>query len=265
MNYNKVQINEFKNKQIVSHPAIFVYGNKNDKINRLVNNLVEYLSKTPTRKIYFLTNETTTTFDTTIKTKICSDIVIIKKILTKQIELVELYKNNKKIVPHVIIIIGTNYDIVNDSFKELLMNGRHYHISVIIKNNKFLSAAPEYRFNMDYIFVSDEKNKLIQKRIWNNFFSHIPSILSFSKILELITTRETYLVYDNRNPSNSILENIFWHTVTKKVGTKNNIFIDGLKYIDGLFFNYHSAPASNVTIRKKRNNPFDTVNNIIEI
>lgn len=118
----------------------------------------------------------------------------------------------------------------NDNFKRIIMNGRHYNISMILLNNVSYNLRPELRDNMDYVFLDlNDKFKIIQyKRFYDQWFCIFSTFTDFLDYVNSLVDNKTsnqsrYLVsinfgIDNENPKLVIVDN--------DIDVGNNIGID---------------------------------------
>ena len=95
--------------------------------------------------------------------------------------------------------------------RELMFNGRHYGILLII-TAQFLGDLPTYfRSNVDYVVVGRTPGIQDRERLWKNFFGAIPTFHMFQSIMDSTTENYTTLVLDNTVQSNALTDCIFWY------------------------------------------------------
>ncbi len=99
----------------------------------------------------------------------------------------------------------------DESFKWLFLNGRHYHITVIITCQYMMAMPPDLRTNVDYIFACKENKKDNIERLYKYFFSIFDKYADFKKVFAECTNDFGCIVIDNVSRSNRIEEQIFWY------------------------------------------------------
>jgi len=84
-------------------------------------------------------------------------------------------------------------------FKEMLFNCRHYRLYVIIISSSHLRIPPEFRTQIDYVFLN--KETLIPdfnfEKIYSEYFSAFPDTESFVSCLNQIAAYDEIMVADN--------------------------------------------------------------------
>lgn len=95
--------------------------------------------------------------------------------------------------------------------RELMFNGRHYGILLVI-TAQFLGDLPTYfRSNVDYVITCRTPGIQDRERLWKNFFGAIPTFHMFQAIMDNTTEDYHTLVLDNTVQSNSLTDCIFWY------------------------------------------------------
>lgn len=106
--------------------------------------------------------------------------------------------------------------------RELMFNGRHYGITLII-TAQFLGDCPTYfRSNVDYIVVGRTPGVQDRERLYKNFFGLIPSFHAFQEVMNSCTEDYHVLILDNTVQSNKLSDCIFWYKApfrSETVGT----------------------------------------------
>lgn len=109
--------------------------------------------------------------------------------------------------------------------RELMFNGRHYGILLII-TAQFLGDLPTYfRSNVDYVITCRTPGIQDRERLWKNFFGAIPSFHMFQAIMDNTTEDYHALVLDNTVQSNALEDCIFWYKAPLRGPTSNNFLV----------------------------------------
>ncbi|XWV24922.1 A32-like packaging ATPase [Tupanvirus deep ocean] len=230
--------NKFGLEKMAKHPHLYILGNNESKLNNITESIVGHLCKTPTRKIYVITNKKDVSYETNVKVKICSDVdANIKKILLKQINAIKEFSTDEDVIRHAILVVDCDIDLQNiislDSINEVILNGRHYHLSFIIKSNKYLDFSPDVRLNFDYIYLAGY-DKSFNKKIWYNHLSMFPTLTMPSCLLKYTNSINRCMVVDNRKPSSSLFDKIYFYDVVDHSKHNQIMIEENFDYIDGL-------------------------------
>ena len=95
--------------------------------------------------------------------------------------------------------------------RQLMFNGRHYGICLII-TAQFMGDLPvAFRSNVDYVIVGRTPGIQDRERLWKNFFGAIPTFHMFNAIMDNTTEDYHFLVLDNTVQSNKLEDSIFWY------------------------------------------------------
>lgn len=93
--------------------------------------------------------------------------------------------------------------------RSILMNGRHWKISVYISLQYFLEVSPAFRANIDIIILL--KDNLHREKLYKTFFQMLPNFAMFNTIMDACTADYRALILDNSSNSTKINECIFWY------------------------------------------------------
>lgn len=75
----------------------------------------------------------------------------------------------------------------DSSLKKLFFNSRHHKKLFIISLQFHVGLAPEYRNQLDYVFLMPEENENIKKKFYEYYGTIFPSFDIFSKVFEYLT------------------------------------------------------------------------------
>lgn len=93
--------------------------------------------------------------------------------------------------------------------RQLLMNGRHWKISVYISLQYFLEVSPAFRANIDIIVLL--KDNLHREKLYKTFFQMLPNYGTFNQIMDACTSDYKALILDNSSHSTKISECLYWY------------------------------------------------------
>jgi hypothetical protein len=98
-----------------------------------------------------------------------------------------------------------------DAMRELFFNGRHYGITLILTFQYLMEIRPEYRTNVDFVFVCRENKKDNIEKLHKYFFGIFDKLPDFKKTLISCTTDYRAIVLENTCKSERIEDQVFWY------------------------------------------------------
>ena len=101
------------------------------------------------------------------------------------------------------------------SMREIFFNGRHYMITTILTFQYMMDLRPEFRTNIDYVFVCKENKKDNIDKLYKYFFGMFDKVADFKRVLNACTNDFGCLVLDNTNRSDKIQDSVFWYRAKK--------------------------------------------------
>lgn len=223
MNFNKLQILEFKLKQMSEHPAIVMIAKRASGKSWVTRDIIYFFRHLPCGAIIAPTDRLNSFYkfffpDLYIHYDITE--TIFTKIIGRQImikaECKERIKQGKKPISTSTIIVMD--DCLADKKKwekmqpitELLMNGRHYDITYILTMQTPLGIHPELRLNFDYIFLLKEDSGINLKKLHMNYASVFKTQSAFEQVFEKCTENFKSMVVNNRANTTNIQDKVFW-------------------------------------------------------
>lgn len=128
----------------------------------------------------------------------------------------------------------------NRYLREILMNGRHIGICLMLTTQYMMDVVKSTRVQYDYVFCLRMNAVDLIKNVHNNFGGIIYEFRNFLKIYYQLTHNNSALVIDNRTTSSKINKVIFWFKVPKDS--------DKLQFLLGSksYWKYHYANTKNL-------------------
>jgi len=220
-------LSEFDFTSLVANPSIMIY---NDKQSNLAKELVHYLYThnkisagiiiTPHKKI---SGKYSGLFsDDVIYNKL--DDELIERILNRQCRILEHnrkleIKNNSNLVVVLENCLvsdmssGVDRICLTPKLAELMFNGRHYNITLIIDTVVPLHLAPELRSNIDYFFLFNDDNINNMKKIYDMYAGMFPTVETFIKLSNMTAlTANRSMVIINRGVTRSMFDKVKHYT-----------------------------------------------------
>lgn len=121
--------------------------------------------------------------------------------------------------------------IIREKVMRLIFyNGRHLGLFTIMTSQYSLDLPPDFRSNVDYVFICRENIRANRERLWKAFAGIVPTFDQFNAIMDVVTQDYGCLVIDNTSKSNDISDCVFWYRAKPKVTFKMG---------SPAFWNYH--------------------------
>lgn len=221
-------VNKFNSDNMEKYPQICIVCNDVEKREDLVKSLTDTIVKNTNIKemIIFATKKTVHFYkeqypyaDIFLK----YDDIILEKLLDRA-------KNNflnTKVKYNTCVIFDSFYPDINARFNELkcladlLLNGRHYGISVIYAMSKPASISPEFRHNFDYVLLGAEHRRKRIRKTHDYYASMLPTYYYLQTLIDIITddnySDSRFLMILNKNSSYNIDDRIAYYSTKKSV------------------------------------------------
>ena len=223
-------LREFKMKWLLPNPSIAVIAKRGSGKSWVCRDLLRHLSdvhKIPGGIIISKTERVNPFYcqffpDLFIhyeySTELLEKVFYRQKFLSDKLE--ELKPKGKKFDPRIFLVmddcLGSKLDWLKDKpIAELFFHGRHYFITYIITMQAPLGITPEYRGNIDYIFLLADDFVSRQKKIYDHYAGMFPYFNAFKAVFTQATLDHHCLVIINRsNNSQDISKKVFWYKAT---------------------------------------------------
>lgn len=207
---NQLPIKEFSLNDMVTNPFIYILAGDelndqtdqprpSNKSREVITSLLNHFSNissiiiSPRNKDYYSDSFPTAKVYDDYSSTIITD-------LLKEQE--QKYKPNESYADQTILILDDCFwdiKLNNDAgIRRLFFNGRHYNITTIFSSKCGLSLKPEYRCNIDYVFLLENDCLINQNKIWNHFGGIFPTFKSFKLVFSEITKSCDAMVINNR-------------------------------------------------------------------
>lgn len=222
MNFNKLQINEFKLDSMVINPSIVMIAKRGSGKSFVTREIIYNYRHIPGGAVIAPTDRLNAFYkfffpDLYIHYDI--NTTMFKKILLRQRLMIEKENNKKKegkkIDPSGILVMDDCLSqkgtwAKDQGIMEILMNGRHYKLTYILTMQTPLGITPDLRLNFDYVFLLKEDSHVNKKKLYDNYASMFPTMASFEKVFAKCTEDYRTMVIDNRKPADNINEKVYW-------------------------------------------------------
>lgn len=101
---------------------------------------------------------------------------------------------------------------INDkNIGEIFYNGRHYNILFIICMQHPMGLPPNFRTNIDYVFIFHENTLNNRKKIYDHYAGIFPTFSMFCQVMEKCTEDYGCMVIDNVSKSSKIEDTVYWY------------------------------------------------------
>jgi hypothetical protein len=123
-------------------------------------------------------------------------------------------------VPSTAIIFGEELDQrdkTGPGFKNMIFNGKMYKYNVLLQQQTPI-LQPQYRQQIDYLFLSKETNSANLRKIYDQWVSQIFDTYNiFTRILNDCTRNYGFMVVDFRSRSYRLSERVFRYKVQANI------------------------------------------------
>lgn len=126
----------------------------------------------------------------------------------------QLKKNPNKLEEIVLILDDMMYDnkfMNNKVVRELFMNGRHWHITLIIAMHYIMDIKPALRSNVDLVITTKEHILDNVIKLYKCFFGIFKNHKIFYQVLTKTTMDYHVLVLDNSKTDPNVESTVFWY------------------------------------------------------
>jgi len=236
-----VPLREFDLKNMVENPSIVMIAKRGSGKSWVCRSILKYFKDIPGGVIISPTDRMSSFYgeffpELFIHYEYSAE--LIESILYRQRNMIykqkEKAKLGKKIDPRAVLVmddcLSTKGTWANEqSFSELLFNGRHYKIMYILTMQFALGVRPELRSNFDCVFLLANDFYSDQKRIYDHYAGIFPTFKAFRDVFMEVTNDYGSMVIVNRGANKDFLDKVFWYKAINdpidKMGSKQfNIF-----------------------------------------
>jgi hypothetical protein len=246
---DRLPIKGFSLKNFVDHPAIVMVAKRGSGKSWVVRAILDHFKDIPAGVIISPTDRMSCFYgtffsDTYIfydyKSEIIEKVIIRQKIIIDKAKLKA--KQGKKLDTRAFIVmddcLGQKGSWIRDPpIKELLFNGRHYHIMYILTMQFPLGITPEMRANFDYIFLLADDYVSNLKRIYEHYAGVFPTFDSFKQVFGQLTADFGSMVLVNRGVRETLFEKVFYYKAPDLSKLTEEEALIGCKQ----FRNFHDA------------------------
>jgi hypothetical protein len=96
------------------------------------------------------------------------------------------------------------------SLKWIFLNGRHADISFVLTMQYQMGIPPEYRSNIDWVFICKENKKVERDKLWKYYAGIFPTIAMFEQIFMSCTTDKKCMVINQLAESSRLEDQVYW-------------------------------------------------------
>ena len=105
-----------------------------------------------------------------------------------------------------------NSNWIRDEYiRTVFMNGRCYHIMLILTLSYALEIPPSLRTNLDFVFILREGNASARHRLYKRYANNFPTFEMFSQVMDQYTNEFECLVIHYGACSNRLEDQVFWY------------------------------------------------------
>ena len=97
------------------------------------------------------------------------------------------------------------------AMRDLVMNGRHLHITMIMVVQYLMDITPDVRANIDYVYALRENIISNRMKLFKFFFGMFPKYEEFDKVMNACTANYSCMIMDNTSKSTEVEDTVFWY------------------------------------------------------
>ena len=101
-------------------------------------------------------------------------------------------------------------------FRELVMNGRHRHVLLVVCVQYCLDLRPEIRSQLDLVFSTRENLTSVRSRLFEHYFGYFKNMKEFETAFDACTDKYGCMVVSNQSSSNLLQNHIFWYAEQRR-------------------------------------------------
>lgn len=110
-------------------------------------------------------------------------------------------------------------DVLQDSkiwkkdktMQNIFYNGRHYKLFLIIASQYAMGLPPDFRSNIDYIFLSRFNQKTDKKKLFDHYAGYFENFYEFEKLYNQVTEDNRCMIIDCKTKSSDFQEQVFYY------------------------------------------------------
>lgn len=95
--------------------------------------------------------------------------------------------------------------------EELFYNGRHYKLLFVLTSQCILGVPPNFRSNVDYVFLFRFIDKTEKDKIYNHYAGIFPTREEFEKVFNICTENYGCMVIDRTSKSNKLSNVVYYY------------------------------------------------------
>ena len=214
-----MRIARFDPTTLKDRKTVVIIGKRGSGKSILVKDLMSYKRNLPTGVVMSGTEEGNGFFGTWIPDLFIFnefDPGVVERVLDQQKRLVKRDKRNQTEGAHDMFLILDDclYDrgvMRKKCMRELFMNGRHFHVFVVITAQYLMDVPPDIRENVDYVIVLQEDILASRIKLWRNFFGVFHKFEDFNAVMDACTADNRCLVLDTTCKSGKGPESKVFH------------------------------------------------------
>lgn len=224
MTKKNLDLNKFDLSRMVPEPCILAIAKRNTGKTVICRDIAYTLRSIPVAMIMCQTDNVNGAYN-----KIFGGAFVyaeysedaIKKIFQRQNAMIEQNNERKKLgkkpIDHRLLLIMD--DILSDAkkfskdktFQEIIFNGRHFGITIVLSIQDPIGIPPKIRDNFDYVFLLKARNNIAKEKLFKYYLGDdFDNIREFKSAFDECTSDYKCMVVDNKTESNEVSDRIHW-------------------------------------------------------
>lgn len=212
---SSIKISKFNPAGMFRHATILIIGKRNTGKSCLVKDLLSYRKDFKIGKVFSKTDHLSHFYDEFIPSSLISKGYSKEEILSILERQTKWIKEKDK-DPSMFLLLD---DILSEkrvwskdpNMEEILFNGRHYKLFMIITSQDIMGLPPSLRQNLDYIFILKNNNISEREKIYKYYAGMFDNKHLFYNALDKATENYGALVIDTTGQSNELKNIVFYY------------------------------------------------------
>lgn len=205
------QIKELNLDNVVSNPKILIIGKRQCGKSLLCNTLMNHFDNSNKKIVVYGINY----FDFENYTNPECQLIILEHNTFEKILLEHLLKRNESPTYNTVLClddcIHNNRLFEDHALVEMLYNGRHLGITIIITSQSASFVSSKFVSEFDYIFAFHDDNSCEKEKLYIRYFNKLKPFALFNSVFDDVTKNDyTALVVDRKTLLTEIVDNFFY-------------------------------------------------------
>lgn len=214
------EISKFHPEKMPLNSAVAFVGPRGSGKSHCMRDIIWYKRRIPSATVYCPTHDPNVSWDDHFPSTFIYqgyDSGAMNRVVKRQRKASKKRKRdpNYRMEPTLVLCDDCMFDkkkVINDpNMREILMNGRHLEIFLMISAQYLMDLSRDLRGQFSYVFLFQDNDLGNIERLWKNWAGMVPTFDAFYAIFKKFTQKRGCLVIDVQSRSDKIEDCIFWY------------------------------------------------------